>query len=225
MGKVGLIKCHPISQTPRTRWCWRRHFGGSDHIEAKLHLSSLFRLFDPPHTALLAPGMMAAFLFLQCSSLPAPQGTGVRVGWEPGTGFQGDRTGLFRPTNLWECSSRVDPEWDEAREKKEVYVFNIWTFCPVWAFMSVLTCKNKALKYDVSDSWVYWLYLNLDCRSAVHSPHPEILQKRMQEGDNKENLCSESQLLGEKPPEARRNKSQFCRDCRGSRTGGSKVKL
>ncbi|KAM7237969.1 hypothetical protein CapIbe_010927 [Capra ibex] len=62
-------------------------------------------------------------------------------------------------------------------------------------------------------------------RSTVHLPHPGILQKRMQEGDNKENLCSESQLLGEKPPEARRDKSQFCRDCRGSRTGGSKTMI
>ena len=114
---MGLIKCHPISQTPITRWCWRRRFGVSDHIEAKLHLSSLFHHSDPPHTTVLIPGMMAAFLFLWCSSLPASQGTGVNVGWEPGTGFQGDETGLFQPTNLRGCSSRVGPEWDEAREE------------------------------------------------------------------------------------------------------------
>ena len=114
---MGLIKCHPISQTPITRWCWRRCFGVSDHIEAKRHLSSLFHPSDPPHTTVLIPGMMAAFLFLWCSSLQASQGTGVNVGWEPGTGFQGDETGLFQPTNLWGYSSRVGPEWDEAREE------------------------------------------------------------------------------------------------------------
>lgn len=82
--------------------------------------------------------------------------------------------------------------------------------------MAILSFKNTTLKYDVSDSRVYWHDLNLGCRSMPCSPHPGTLQKHMPERENEENLCSESKLIVKKLPETRRDKLQFYKTHLGS---------
>lgn len=138
MGKVGLIKCHPISQTPRTRWCWRRHFWGLRPRWGKAAPEQpLHALWPSSHTLSWFRHRRLHF----CSSNAPPfrlLRAQVCVWDEKGNGVSRWQDRLVQPTNLWECSSRVGPESEtRAGEKRGVCIQHLELLSSVSFYVSL----------------------------------------------------------------------------------------